>query len=125
MGDIMRSRISATAPRAKSKLTSPLPKRSDAPGGQSLREAPDFLGIDLEELVASVHAKCALYVAGRRACGASDYEILVEISAGKLRTVLSEDEREAIVYWETLKEILRKDILRGHTPNKKDANSHR
>jgi hypothetical protein len=83
----------------------------------------DFIGTDLEELVASVHAKCALYVAGRRAYGASDYEILAEISAGKLRAVLSEDEREAIVYWETLKKIIRRDILRGRAPNKRVGNS--
>jgi hypothetical protein len=76
----------------------------------------------LEELVASVHAKCALYVAGRRARGTSDYEILVEISAGKLRTVLNEDEREAIVYWETLKEMIRRDIFQGRAPIKRGGN---
>jgi hypothetical protein len=76
----------------------------------------------LEELVAPVHAKCALYVAGRRAYGIGDDEILADISEGKLRTFLSEDEREAIVYWETLKEMIRRDIFRGRAPIKKDGN---
>ena len=118
----MRSRISAQAPRAKAKPTSPLPKRPGATGGQSFRAGPDFPGTHLEELVASVHAKCALYVADRRAYGIGDDEILADISEGKLRTALSEDEREAIVYWETLKEMIRRDIFRGRAPIKRGGN---
>ena len=125
MGEPMRPRIPATPPRANKieaqlTTTEALASRREVSGSTIDR---DFIGIDLEELVASVHAKCALYVAGRRACGASDYEILAEISAGKLRTVLSEDEREAIVYWETLKEMIRRDIFRGRAPNKRGGNS--
>ena len=125
MGEPMRPRIPATARRANQSVTQltateALASRREVSGSTIGRH---FTGIDLEELVASVHAKCALYVAGRRACGTSDYEILAEISTGKLRAVLSEDEREAIVYWETLKEIIRREIFRGRAPNKRGSNS--
>ena len=66
-----------------------------------------------------MHAKCELYVAGRRACGISDAKILAEISAGKMKTLLSGDECEAIVYWENFKEIVRRDTLGGRAPKTK------